>query len=43
MKVQVNQVGLKVNGAHQLLAHGDDVNLLGDNTDNYKQTHGNFN
>jgi hypothetical protein len=32
-KVQGNQVGLKLNGTHQLLAHADDVNLLGDNID----------
>jgi hypothetical protein len=30
-KVQKNQVGLKLNGTHQLLAYADDVNLLGDN------------
>jgi hypothetical protein len=24
-------VGLKLNGTHQLVAYGDDVNLLGDN------------
>jgi hypothetical protein len=29
-KVQENQVGLKLNGIHQLLAYADDVNLLGD-------------
>jgi hypothetical protein len=33
-KVQENQVGLKLNGTHQLLAYADDVNLLGDNLEN---------
>jgi hypothetical protein len=32
-KVQENQVGLKFNGTHQLLAYAGDVNLLGDNKD----------
>jgi hypothetical protein len=32
-KVQENQVGLKLNGRHQLLAYADDVNLLEDNID----------
>jgi hypothetical protein len=32
-KVQKNQVGLKLNATHQLLAYADDVNLLGDNID----------
>jgi hypothetical protein len=32
-KVQESQVGLKLNGTHQLLAYVDDVNLLGDNID----------
>jgi hypothetical protein len=32
-RVQDNQVGLKLNGTRQLLAHADDVNLLGDKID----------
>jgi hypothetical protein len=36
-KVQENQVGLKLNGTHQLLAYVDDMNLLGDNTDTVKK------
>jgi hypothetical protein len=32
-KVQENQVGLKLNGTHHLLAYADDVNLLGDGID----------
>jgi hypothetical protein len=31
IKIQENQVELKLNGTHQLLAYADDVNLLGDN------------
>jgi hypothetical protein len=41
-KVQENQVGLKVNGTHQLLAYADDVNLLEDNIDTIKKN-SNFN
>jgi hypothetical protein len=36
-KVQENQLGLKLNGAHQLLAYGDNVNLLGDDIDTIKR------
>jgi hypothetical protein len=36
-KVQENQVGLKLNGTHNVLAYADDVNLLGDNIDTIKK------
>jgi sorting nexin-29 len=36
-KVQENQVELKLNGTHQILAYADDVNLLGDNIDTAKK------
>jgi hypothetical protein len=39
-KVQENQVGLKLNETHQLLAYADDVNLLGDNTDTINKSTG---
>jgi hypothetical protein len=31
--VQLNQVGLNLNGTHQLLAYADDANLPGDSMD----------
>jgi hypothetical protein len=39
-KIQGNQVGLKLNGTHQLLAYADNVNLLGDNIDTIKKNTG---
>jgi hypothetical protein len=33
-------VGLKLNGTHQLLVYGDNVNLLGDNIDAIKKNMG---
>jgi hypothetical protein len=37
-KVQENQVGLKLNGTHRLLAYADDMNLLRGNIDSVKES-----
>ena len=39
-RVQVNQGGLKLNGIHQLLAHADDVNILGGSIRTLKENAG---
>jgi hypothetical protein len=36
-KIQENQVGLKLNGKHQLLAYANDVDLLRNNIDTVKK------
>jgi hypothetical protein len=36
-KVQKNQMGLELNGTHELLVYADDVNLLGDTVDTIKK------
>jgi hypothetical protein len=35
-KVQENQVGFELNGAHQLSFYADDINFLCDNVNNIK-------
>jgi hypothetical protein len=39
-KFQEIQVGLKLNGTHQLLSYADDTDLLGDNIDTIKKNTG---
>ena len=36
-RVQVKQDGLKLNGAHQLLAYTDDINMLGGSVHDVKE------
>jgi hypothetical protein len=36
-KVLEIQMGMKLNGTHQLLVYADDVNLLGDNIETIKR------
>jgi hypothetical protein len=42
-RVQENQVELKLNVTHQLLAYADDVNLLGHTIDTIKKKNRHFN
>jgi hypothetical protein len=37
MRVQVMQDGLKLNGTHQILVYGDDVNIMGGSVHTIKE------
>jgi hypothetical protein len=41
-KIQEIQVGLKLNGTHQLLVYGDNMNLLEENIETIKENKGNL-
>jgi hypothetical protein len=43
MKIQENQVGLKLNGTQQQLVYADDVNILGNKIDTIEKNTQNFN